>query len=294
MTLPSNATWTHHGGTGPTAHFYGANGFPTGVYSPLLARLAGHVNLHTLDLRPTWPKVGPPPVRRDWQMYADDLISFLEQTVDAPVIGMGHSMGATCTILAAARRPDLFKGLVLIEPAMLSRTLALLASILPKAAMNLTQPAKGTLKKTDTWKSRDAYLAHCRGKRMYSGLGDDAFAAMATHGVTETAGGLWSLAFPKEWEAHNYTQPPNVMGELAGINLPCVALRARPSVFFTEALWAQWQCVSPGTVFLEDLSAGHLLPLEDPEGCCGLIASGMAEAGMIGEKETPAVSSGAS
>ncbi|WP_092207190.1 alpha/beta fold hydrolase [Desulfoluna spongiiphila] len=276
MRLPENATWKHHGGSGLTAHFYGANGFPAGVYSPLVTRLADQMNLFSLDLRPSWPDIGKPPASRDWTLYADDLIAFLENTVEAPVIGIGHSMGATCTILAAAKRPDLFKALVLIEPAMLSRPLAFLAGILPKAAMNLTQPAKGTLKKTDAWESRGAYLAHCRRMRMFSRLGEDAFEAMAAHGVRETGDGRVELVFPKVWEAHNYTQPPNVMGTLHGIKLPCVALRARPSVFFTEALWQEWQRLSPETVFMEDLSAGHLLPLEDPEGCCGLISSGIA------------------
>lgn len=117
--------------------------------------------LSALALRPTWPDCGLPPKRRDWQLYADDLILFIEQQYQAPVIGSGHSMGATCTILAAEKRPDLFSALVLIEPAMIARGLATLARLMPKVLMNRIEPAKSTLKKQDKWPSWEAFYAHC-------------------------------------------------------------------------------------------------------------------------------------
>ena len=157
--LPRNAIWKHFNGDGEAAHFYHANGFPLGVYSPLLSKLSQKFKLSALGWRATWPGMGPPPKRRDWQLYADDLIAFIEHHCQAPIIGIGHSMGATCTILAAEKRPDLFKTLVLIEPAMVSRSLAKLIRLMPKALMNIFEPAKSTLKKPDFWPSREAFLA---------------------------------------------------------------------------------------------------------------------------------------
>jgi pimeloyl-ACP methyl ester carboxylesterase len=184
-------------------------------------------------------------------------------------------MGATCTILAAVKRPDLFKALVLIEPAMVAKPLALLARLLPKSVMNRTEPAGSTLKKRDSWPTRQAFLDHCRGIRGYHRFIDEAYLAMAEHGVIQGDDGRYYLAFPKIWEAHNYTQPPNVMDKLEGLSLPCLAVRGRPSVFFTQALWDQWQRGCPKTLFMEDLSSGHLLPLENPDGCSQMIASGV-------------------
>jgi pimeloyl-ACP methyl ester carboxylesterase len=276
--LPSNAIWKHFKGDGKTAHFYHAAGFPLGLYDSILSKLGQKFKLSALGLRATWPDIGLPPERRDyWKIYADDLIAFIEQECRSPIIGIGHSMGATCTILAAEKRPDLFKTLVLIEPAMVSRSLARLIRLTPKVFMKFFEPAKSTLNKIDTWVSRDAFLDHCRQLRTYKRFSDEAFDALARHGVFETPDGRFHLSFPKSWEAHVYTQPPNVMTNLERLNIPCVAIRGKPSVFFTEALWQEWQNRCPNTVFKQNPVYGHLLPLEGPTACFELINEGLAE-----------------
>lgn len=275
--LPKEAVWQHFSGSGEPAHFYNANGFPSGFYTPLLNLLSQKLKLSTLDMRPSWPDIGPPPKSRYWTVYADDLITFIENRYNEPIIGIGHSMGSTCTILAAEKRPDLFKGLVLIEPAMVSKGMAKLLEWMPKAFVNLFQPAKGTLKKKDTWENRDAYFDYCRNIRGYKRFDEESFRRMAEHGVRETDSGEFTLTFPKIWEAHNYTQAPNVMDEIGKIKIPILAIRGKPSVFFTEALWQEWQRISPNAVFKEDLSYGHLIPLENPERCFKLIEEGLSE-----------------
>jgi len=275
--LPSNANWKNFSDDGEAAHFYHANGFPLGVYSLLLSKLRQKFNLSALEWRATWPNIGMPPKCRGWQIYADDLIAFIEQQYQTPIIGIGHSMGATCTILAAEKRPDLFKKLVLIEPAMVSRPIAQLARLLPKSVMNFIQPAKSTLKKQDIWDSRESFLAYCRKIRGYKHFDDETFNVMAQYGVIETQGGQFQLGFPKVWEAHNYTKPPNVLANLKRLNIPCVAIRGKPSVFFTEAMWQKWQACCPNTIFKQDLDYGHLLPLESPSICYELIDNGLSE-----------------
>lgn len=274
--LPGNAVWKTFHGNGALAHFYHAAGFPIEVYTPMLSILSSRFKLSALGLRATWPGIGLPPKRRDWQLYADDLIAFVEQQYPSPIIGIGHSIGATCTILAAEKRPDLFKSLVLIEPAMVSRSIANLVRIIPKALMNHFEPARSTLKKPDRWNSRDEVLSYFESLTVYKRFNGEAFDAMVTHGVVETREGKFQLIFPKAWEAHIYTQPPNVMSSLERLDMPCVAIRGKPSVFFTECFWKEWGARCPDTVFKEDLAYGHLLPLESPSTCCKLIQTGLS------------------
>ena len=275
--LPNNAVWRTYHGNGEPAHFYHAAGFPLDVYSPMLSNLGRTFKLSALGLRATWPGIGPPPRRRDWQLYADDLIAFIEQQYQSPIVGIGHSIGATCTILAAEKRPDLFNALVLIEPAMVSRSIAKLVRIMPKILMNHFEPARSTLKKPDCWNNRDEVLSYFKSLSVYKRFNDEALDAMATYGVVETQEGRFQLVFPKVWEAHIYTQPPNVMHNLERLNLPCVAIRGKPSVFFSDPFWKEWQARCPNTVFKEALAYGHLLPLENPSACCGLIHAGLSD-----------------
>lgn len=271
--LPKNAVWEHFDGSGNLAHFYHANGFPLGVYKPLLSRLARKFKLSALHLRPTWPDIGYPPKSRDWQIYSNDLIAFIEKEFDKPIVGIGHSMGATCTVLAAHRRPDLFKSLILIEVAMLPVNLSKLARIVPKILWKYIEPAKSTFVRRDNWQSREDYLAECKQSGVYKRFGEESLKALAANGVLKSNNGQFILAFPKEWEAHNYTQAPNVMDKLERIDLPCLAIRGKPSAFFSEEMWQEWQKRSPQTIFAEDLSQGHLFPLENPETCAALIES---------------------
>lgn len=274
--LPARAVWETPQGNGEAAHFYHANGFALGAYQPLLNLLRGDLRVGGLHMRATWPGQAATTGRRGWLPYAEDLIAHIEQTYSGPVIGIGHSMGATCTALAAQRRPDLFKAVVLIEPAMVSRPLALMAKLLPSAVMRRSALARSTLARRDRWERREEFLQYCQQAKPYRRLAPESLAALAEAGVRDAADGGVELVFPKVWEAHNYTQPPNILRTLGQLQVPCVAIRGKPSVFFSEALWQRWQAASPRTVFLQDLKHGHLLPLENPAACANLIRTGLS------------------
>ncbi|MBC7917144.1 MAG: alpha/beta hydrolase [Rhodoferax sp.] len=274
--LPAIACWETGSGVGGPAHFYHANGFALGVYRPLLSRLREHLSVSALHMRATWPGQQAPNEWRGWQPYADDLIAHIEQHHTQPIVGIGHSMGATCTALAAARRPDLFKTVVLIEPAMVSRPLALMARLMPRGFMRRSKLAQSTLARRDRWSSREEFAHYCQQSRAYKNFGPEAIAALAEAGVRDASDGDVELSFPKIWEAHNYMQPPHILPTLSQLAVPCVAIRGKPSVFFSQDIWQRWQAASPRTVFLEDLNHGHLLPLENPASCATLVQTGLS------------------
>ena len=77
-----------------------------------------------------WPgtcaATAPAPGRRTWrhsaagETYYQDLTAWL-QSLDEPVWLAGHSIGATTSIMAAARRPEMVRGLILAEPVIMDR-----------------------------------------------------------------------------------------------------------------------------------------------------------------------------
>lgn len=269
--LSNTNKWKTFSSEGENAHFYHANGFPLGCYAPLIEKLSKNFSLSALEMRPTWEDIGLPTKNRNWQLYADDLISHLEKITNKPVVGIGHSMGATSTIMAAYKRPDLFTSLILIEPAMVSFPLSLLVKALPKSVMNLVSPARNTLRKTDTWSSRKEFAEYCTNHNLYRKFDKESMNAFIQFGVRTTSDDLYKLRFPKIWESHNYTQPPNVLATLKQLTVPIAAIRGKPSIFFSDDLWNKWQKLAPQASFLENPQHGHLFPLENSDECSHLI-----------------------
>jgi pimeloyl-ACP methyl ester carboxylesterase len=66
-------------------------------------------------LRALWPDSNPHDIK-DWKPFSEDLLRFLSSHETAPVIGVGHSIGAIVTLRAALSAPDKFRALVLIDP----------------------------------------------------------------------------------------------------------------------------------------------------------------------------------
>ena len=101
----------------PTLHWAHATGFHGRLYHPLLDELATDFNVLAWDMRGHGASVGAANLStfRGWETYYRDLIALLE-CLDEPVWLAGHSIGATTSIMAAARRPDKVLGLILAEP----------------------------------------------------------------------------------------------------------------------------------------------------------------------------------
>ncbi|HNJ98586.1 MAG TPA: alpha/beta hydrolase [Ilumatobacteraceae bacterium] len=105
------------GGTGSALLVSHATGFHGRCYLPLAHRLAGRHSI-AFDYRghgdTPWPGG-----EVDWQRYGDDAVAMAAWLADregGPIDAFGHSMGGACLLMAAHRRPELFRRLVLFEP----------------------------------------------------------------------------------------------------------------------------------------------------------------------------------
>ena len=258
-------------------HFYHANGFPAEVYMPFLTELAHTFDVHALHGRATREDAGEPN-HKNWHIYADDLIEYLEHTQNQPIIAIGHSMGASSTVLAAVKRPDLFKALVLIEPAMLNFSKRLLLNLLPKQMIENMRLVKGTAQKPNTWDDPTSYKQYIKKFKGYAKFSEEAFDTFAQYAIKNTANNKVTLRFPNNWEAYNYTNPPYLMGQfkkLERIGMPTVAIRGMSNGFFNDNLWQTWQSNQPSAHFIEDKAFGHLMPLESPKSTVALINRGL-------------------
>lgn len=261
------------GGSGQTLHFAHANAYPPGCYRQLLQSLAVKYRVTAIQLRPLW--VGSSPEEMSsWNTIAEDLVQFFKQEKMEGVIGVGHSLGAVATAMAALSQPDLFRALILIEPVFLSpavlRKLAAIASDGDLLALPLVETA---LKRRDQWDSRQEAFAHFRQKSVFARLTDEALWDYVKFGLANDNGKL-HLIYRPAWEARIYALQVNDMWDaIPKISQPTLALRGAKSDTLSPEAWGLWQQKQPEAVFTEIEEAGHLLPLEKPAAVAGAIDS---------------------
>ena len=255
------------------AHFYGGNGFPVGVYAPLLTELSESFELTSLAMRGYWPDK-PTAKTLTREQDADMLIEFLEQTQSQPVIGIGHSQGATATAMAAAKRPDLFSELYLIEPVTFTKRQKIVYDLLPHKVKMSQEPFKSTLTKQAHWDSVEAYYAYLRDHRAFKRISDEHLFVFANNSLQADAKGGLSLVFSPEQELANYFGTPYINAALKSLNnhkLPFTLIIGKPTIFVSDKVRKSWRGIVPKERIITLPDYGHLLPMEAPEQCAALI-----------------------
>lgn len=263
-------------GTGPVLHFAHANGYPPGCYRAFLEPLAARYQVLASRMRPLWQPAPDPGQLRDWTVFADDLIATLEadeRTREGGVIGAGHSMGAFVTLIAAARRPELFRALVLIEPPFLLRRHRLGLHVFRRAAPQRLPLVGRTLRRREHWDSVEEAFRYFRNKPVFRRIRDEVLEDYARHGTRLSPAPAddpvrhegRALAFSKQWEARIYLSLTNHLPWLRRCRVPAVAVRGGDSDTLLPTVWRQWQRVAPSCRFLEIPGTGHLMPFEEPE-----------------------------
>lgn len=257
-----------------TAHFYGGNGFALGVYEPLLSDLAQHLNITALTMRGEWYDK-PTADKMTREEDADVLIEFLQKTQDKPIIGIGHSQGATATTMAAAKRPDLFSALYLLEPVTFTNQQGKLYSLVPRMVKMTREPFKSTQVKQADWDSVDAYYQFLRRHKAYKRITDEHLLTYATNSLEPGEQGKLTLRFSPKQELANYFGTPLIMKPLqqliADNKVPVQLIIGKPSMFISQQVRQIWDKFVPSEQMTVLNDYGHLLPLEAPELCAKLI-----------------------
>ena len=256
--------------TRPRAHFYGGNGFTVGAYSPLLQALVGQFSFSALAMRGYW--YDKPKQRRLTRAQdADMLIEFLEKTQDAPIIGIGHSQGATATAIAAAKRPDLFSQLYLIEPVTFTKVQSRLYNLTPRKLKLTREPFKSTLHKQSIWHSIDDYYQHLRMQLAYRRISDVHLQVFAKQSLLVRQDGSYQLIFDPEQELANYFGTPYVDDALKQLRCPYTLITGKPTLFISDKVRKNWAKFIPNDQIISLPKYGHLLPMEAPELCAQIL-----------------------
>jgi pimeloyl-ACP methyl ester carboxylesterase len=264
------ASWLERQTSSDTLHFSAANGFPIASYDFFLKYFHNDFSILGLENRGAWGDQLPPR-NFTWLQHAEDLIAFLDyqrkKQHKGPVIAMGHSIGGTVSALAAAKRPDLFKALLMIDPAAIpGRILPAVAAIIPTKLRGQLSLVKSTRRRTPAWESRAAFIDYHRGKSAYRRFSDIAIEDYAQAGLILQTDSSFKLRFSREWEAHNFQHVYSPWQALRHIKVPTLVLRAEHSYLHKQHDFARNMAqVSPLVSHGVITGAGHMALQEECE-----------------------------
>lgn len=250
------------GGSGPPMLFAHANGYPPGSYQHLLTLLSDRFSVFAIEHRPLWAERSPPR-KLHWSLFADDMLKVLADRFDGPLWVMGHSMGAVTAVLAAAREPERFTGLMLLDPVFLPERYVWATRLTPRSRITKVPMIRRALNRPEFFEGIDAAFDFYRGKRAFKGLTDEALRDYVTASNEPMADGRVRLRYSPAWEAAVYASPPRVRHVLKALDLPTLGLRGQASDTLSPQVWKRWQRWQPDA-HLQEIPGGHLFPLEYP------------------------------
>ncbi len=263
--LQDQIPYVDFGGKGDIIHFAHANGFPPKTYSSLICHLTKNHHVIGMDLRPLWPNSDYRDFR-SWETGADDIIQFLDDQNLSGIIGIGHSFGAIATTIAAAKRPDLFKKIVLIEPVVLPDWIYWMTKLVPKFILKKINPvAKKTFERTEQWEDRNKTFQQFRKKEVFAKIADDQLWDYVNAATTKNSDGTVSLRYSKEWEAHIYMTLSPSWKYFDQLTTQHLILRGETSDAIMDDVWENWKSKNEYGRRHQVAEFGHLLPLEAPQ-----------------------------
>ncbi len=245
-----------------TLHFAHANGFPAGSYRQLFQQLPQHWKVLAKPMFGHEPEL---PVGDNWQNQVQELINYVEQHRGGEKIyAVGHSFGAVISFMAACKRPDLFAGLVVIDPPLvLGAGSFLLRTAKQTAYINKITPARLAEYRNRQWSRDTDLVTYFQSKSLFRNM-QPACIADYVESATQVSGEHRHLAFEPEIEAEIFRNVPHNLDSFKGqLQCPGLLITGAQSDVCKAKHWRRF--VSSNSIAHKELPGGHMLPLEYPK-----------------------------
>ena len=246
--------------TKPLLHFCHGNSFPSGTYRQLLDGLRTHYEVRQTDMVGHDPRY---PVDDNWSKLVDELIGQVEAH-GRPAILVGHSLGGMLSTMAAARRPDLVRCVVMLDSPVVAGWRALawrFVKLIGKGGR--FSPGRFSKRRRNVWPNRQAAYEHFMSKDIFAAWAPGVLDDYLDVGLKPHPDGV-QLRFDRGVETAIYNSLPHHLGDLIkrGFPVPVGFIGATRSEELRQAgLSSTRKLVGKNFVMTE---GSHLYPMEHP------------------------------
>ena len=240
----------------------------------MLSLLESRFRILSIDAIGVHPRHPP---TEGWPHLVEQYIASVE-TVGQPVYGVGHSLGGYLNYLAAARRPELFRGIVLLDAPIIGPFRGgMLGAVKRLGIVDRVTPAGATRDRRSSWQTREEARAHFSSRKLFEKFAPECLDDYVQHGLVEEAGRLRLKIDPRiEYQIYR-TIPHDMMRSLPALRVPAAFIGGADSDVVRRVRLAGMR----PKFRMRKVPGGHLFPFEHPREAARSLAA------ILDEIESP-------
>lgn len=209
------------------------------------------------------------PPSEGWPHLVEQLIA----SIDEPVYGVGHSLGGYLNYLAAVQRPDLFRGIVLLDAPIIGPFRGtMLGAVKRLGIVDRVTPAGATRDRRSTWPTREEAKAHFRSRPLFRNFAEECLDDYVKHGLLHEHEFRLKIDPAIEYQIYR-TIPHDMMRHLPKLRVPAVFIGGERSDVVRRVRLAGMK----PKFRLRRVPGGHLFPFERPREAARSIAQALGE-----------------
>ena len=201
------------------------------------------------------------------------MVEILERKGES-VYGVGHSLGGYLHYLAAVRRPELYRAIVLLDAPIIGPFRGgMLGATKRLGIVDRVTPAGATRDRRSTWQTREEARAHFRSRALFRRFTEQCLDDYVNHGLVEKEGRL-SLKIDPLVEYQIYrTIPHDMMRHLRRLRVPAAFIGGADSEVVRRVRLAGMR----PKFSLRKVPGGHLFPFEHPREAATSLAQALED-----------------
>ena len=201
------------------------------------------------------------------------MVEILERKGES-VYGVGHSLGGYLHYLAAVRRPELYRAIVLLDAPIIGPFRgSMLGATKRLGIVDRVTPAGATRDRRSTWQTREEARAHFRSRALFRRFTEQCLDDYVNHGLVEKEGRLRLKIDPLvEYQIYR-TIPHDMMRHLRSLRVPAAFIGGADSEVVRRVRLAGMR----PKFSMRKVPGGHLFPFEHPREAATSLAQALED-----------------